>query len=113
MARDARTQVGPNNEPILCERGRDRLKSGRYGASSRGNAHDRAGGRPYALKHAYRAQCGDGLLQRVDPGFAGTDAHDVDQFGDKNLAVADFAGIRRLGDGLDDFIDLLVRDGHL
>src|SRR3546814_18907133 len=50
-------------------------------------------------------------LNRVGIGFAGTDADGLFQVDHEDLAVADLAGVGRLGDGLDDAIELIVSDG--
>src|SRR3546814_848754 len=52
-------------------------------------------------------------LNRVGIGFAGTDADGLFQVDHEDLAVADLAGVGRLGDGLDDAIELIVGDGHV
>ena len=39
------------------------------------------------------------FLERVRAGFAGTDAHDLFEVGNENLAVADLAGVGGLFDG--------------
>src|SRR5690606_25980899 len=55
----------------------------------------------------------EGALDRVGTGFAGTDADGLLQVDDKDLAVADLAGIGRLADGLDDAVELVIVDGHV
>src|SRR3569832_2449224 len=54
-----------------------------------------------------------GSSQGVGTGFARADTHDLFQAGDKNLAVADLAGIGRLLDGLDHALQQLGHEGHL
>src|SRR5256885_9329580 len=52
-------------------------------------------------------------LDRRFVGLAGADAHNVLDAGDEDLAVADLAGARRLDDGIDGALDLVVRHHHL
>src|SRR5262245_52818450 len=52
------------------------------------------------------AQC----LQRVAVGLARANAHGAVDAGDENLAVADLSGLGRVGDHLDDLVDLVVVD---
>ncbi len=49
-------------------------------------------------------------LNRDFARLAGANAHDLLDAGDKNLAVANFAGTRRLDDGLDGPLDLVFLD---
>src|SRR5690554_895260 len=60
------------------------------------------------------ARCGTGQpdLKCVSAGFAGTDANDLLQRHDKDLAVADFAGIGRLADRFDHLLQHVVINGH-
>src|SRR4051794_34887868 len=48
----------------------------------------------------------------VHPRFAGTDANDLLDIGDEDLAVADAAGLRRLADGFDGAFDGVVAQHH-
>ncbi len=50
------------------------------------------------------------VLKRVHAGFTGADPHDVDEFGHEDLAVADLAGVGRLGDRFNHLVDLVIRD---
>src|SRR5690606_33459900 len=52
-------------------------------------------------------------LDRVGIGFAGTDADGLLQIDDEDLAVADLAGVGRLGDRLDHSIELVVGNRHV
>src|SRR5262249_15561166 len=52
-------------------------------------------------------------LQRVTVGLAGADAHCALDAGDKDLAVADLAGLGRVGDHLDHLVDLVVVDSDV
>ncbi len=45
--------------------------------------------------------------------FAGTDANDALQFSDENFAVANFSGVSRFADDIDDFIQLIVGNRHI
>ena len=45
--------------------------------------------------------------------FAGTDANDALQFSDENFAVANFSGVSRFADDIDDFIQLIVVNRHI
>src|SRR5690554_1277196 len=52
-------------------------------------------------------------LNGTDAGLASTDTHYLLQRGNKNLAVADFAGIGCLADGFDNLIQLGLGNGYL
>jgi hypothetical protein len=51
--------------------------------------------------------------KRIRAGLAGTDAHDLFEIGDEDLAVADLSGFRGLLDGLDHTIQELALDRGL
>src|ERR1044071_3301315 len=51
-------------------------------------------------------------LDRVVAGFAGTDADDVFDIGDENLAVADAPGLGCLADGVNGGFDPVVAEHH-
>ncbi len=72
------------------------------------HASDRDGFSPVTRREfSYRiANTGQApkTLQRVVIQFAGTDADDLIQLADKNFAIANLAGARRLLDGFEDAI---------
>ena len=52
-------------------------------------------------------------LKCIGAGFAGTDSNHLLQIEDEYLAVADFAGVRRLGDRFQHNVQLLIGHGDL
>lgn len=53
------------------------------------------------------------FLEGVFAAFAGSDSDGVDDFGDKDFAVAEFAGLGGRHDGIDTVIQLMILDDDI
>jgi hypothetical protein len=53
------------------------------------------------------------VLNRIQPGFAGSDANGLLYLGDKNLSIANAAGLRRAPDGIDRLVHHIVAEHDL
>src|SRR4249919_1226490 len=67
--------------------------------------HGRISSTSWSYSCPYCLRCGS--LESRGVGLAGADAHGVIQIEDKDLSVADLSGLRGIGDGADDLVDLL------
>src|SRR5512138_3302249 len=67
--------------------------------------HGRISSTSWSYSCPYCLRCG--LLKSCGVGLAGADAYGVVQIEDKDLSVADLSGLRGIGDGADDLVDLL------